>query len=260
MVISRMAPTPNGDIHWGNLRNFAETWARVRLTHGKLWLRFDDMDQDRCEERFAEDTREILRYLGLHWDDELSGQRDRMEVYRRYLGSIPHYACECSRKEIHERTGDYHYDGHCRDRGLNYRPGESSIRFLSPRGPNHDFVLWRREDLPAYHLTSVCDDELLGVNLIVRGRDLLESTAIQRELSACLPSNPLGAVSFIHHDLLVGKEGEKLAKSRGDGVLTKLMREGVNPREIWKELGHRAGWGTITGEMDLLKMSFFQRS
>lgn len=231
-----MAPTPNGEIHWGNLMNFALIWAAVRKTHGKLWLRFDDIDGDRCEEKYAQATREILRHLGLHWDDEYSGQRNHLNHYRHFLDKVPHYACTCSRQDVQKRTGDFHYDGHCRDKGLPFRRGQSAIRFRHPSSPQGDFVLWRKEDIPAYHLTSVADDGRMGVNLIIRGEDLLESTAIQQELSRAHPDDPLSKVHFIHHPLITGIDGEKLSKSRAHGDLWTLMKHGMSAEEMWLRL------------------------
>src|SRR5690606_16470709 len=124
-----------------------------------------------------------------------------LEKYREYLNQIPHYVCDCSRKNIQERCGDFHYDGYCRSRNLKYIPQENAIRFLNPNTVSGDFILWRREDIPAYHLTSVCDDEGMLINLVVRGIDLLESTQVQLELSKSLKHDPLSKVKFIHHRL-----------------------------------------------------------
>ena len=235
-VVSRLAPTPNGEIHWGNLMNFALTWAYVRQSGGKLWLRFDDVDQDRCEEKYAEGIRKILEYLGIFWDEEYSHQFRQLESYRQFLTSLPHFVCECSRQDIYHRTGAYYYDGYCRKKNLAYQPGQHALRFLNPRSVQGDFVLWRRENIPAYHLTSLYDDINLGVTLIIRGEDLRESTLIQQELSQTLPGDPLGKVKFIHHPLLTTPGGEKLAKSRQDGYLMALMEQGIGAKEIWSEL------------------------
>lgn len=246
-----MAPTPNGELHWGNFMNFALTWSHVRRASGKLWLRFDDIDRDRCDPRFATDTRKILSYVGLNWDDEFSHQGEHLQEYWSYLQKIPHYVCTCSRQEVHQRTGDYHYDGHCRKMNHSYRKGESSIRFLSSQEPNHDFVLWRREDLPAYHLTCLVDEERLGINLVIRGEDLLESTQLQLEISASLQHDPLKRIHYIHHPLLLANDGQKLSKSRQDGELLTLIKTGASSRDLWIELGKRMNL-KITCAEDLL--------
>lgn len=251
--ISRLAPTPNGQIHWGNLWNFALTWALVRRSGGKLWLRFDDIDSDRCEERFAEGTRQVLRFLKLDWDGEYANQRQHMQDYRNFLHQIPHYVCDCSRQDIHRRTGDFHYDGHCRQRELTYRAGENAVRFKHPLTPAGDFILWRREDLPAYHLTCLFDDMQLGTNLIVRGTDLIESSSVQQELSRSLPLDPFQYIDFIHHPLLLNRAGEKLSKSRGDGELLEMINKGAKGQDIFEELSLRVGLKTsINKAEDLL--------
>jgi glutamyl-tRNA synthetase len=102
-------------------------------------------------------------------------------------------------------------------------------------------VLWRRENIPAYHLTSVVDDARMGVNLVIRGADLLESTELQRSLSKAFPGDPLGKVSFVHHRLLTTEDGAKLSKSRQDGDLMMRLRRQASPQEIWQELGERMG-------------------
>lgn len=240
-LISRIAPTPSGDIHWGNLWNFALTWAHVRQNRGKLWLRFDDIDRERCSSVYAENTRTVLRHLGLHWDEEYSNQIQRIEEYRSFLKELPHYVCNCSRQDIWQRTGAHHYDGNCRELGHNFIRKESTIRFLHPDGPAGDFVLWRKEDIPSYHLTSILDDQRMGVNLIVRGEDLRESTELQKVLSTCLPGDPLFKVHFIHHPILLSSAGEKLSKSRGHGELQELLNKGVASKDIYRELSKRVG-------------------
>lgn len=252
LLVSRLAPTPNGQLHWGNLMNFALTWGHVRKVKGKLWLRFDDMDQDRCQPHFAEDSKTVLSYLGITWDEEYSNQPSRILAYQKYLTKIPHYVCDCSRKEIQDRTGgDHHYDGHCRNRSLNYVPKATSIRFISPQGPKHDFVLWRREDQPSYHLTCVHDEEVMGINFVLRGEDLLESTEVQRELSRSMAHDPLKNITYVHHPLILSSNGEKLSKSRGDGELLSLIKQGKSSESIWQDLGRRMG-RKLNGVEDLL--------
>ncbi len=252
--VSRLAPTPNGELHWGNLLNFALTWAMVRQRGGKLWLRFDDIDRDRCDPRFAQDTRELLHYLGLDWDEEFSDQPSRIEDYRRFLTPFPQYVCRCSRQEIVQRTGGHYYDGHCRNLKHNFAPQESAIRFRSPMTPARDFILWRREDLPAYHLTCVHDEEKLGINLIVRGEDLLESTTVQKDLSQSLKSDPFKSITVFHHALVVAPDGKKLSKSRSDGDLLRLMRRGTSPKEIWTMFGNQWGVTELRSASDLLTL------
>lgn len=257
-MISRIAPTPNGEIHWGNLMNFALTWAETKKRDGSLWLRFDDIDQARCKAEYAEGTRHLLKLLGMEWQHELSNQMSRLEIYRLYAMKIPHYVCDCSRKEIEERTGSHLYDGHCRARKLKFVAGKNTLRFLSSTASQNDYVLWRREDLPAYHLTSICDDEEIKASMIIRGIDLLESTEVQKEISSSLKSEPLKNVEFIHHRLLTDENGEKLSKSRMDGELFTLVRNGTKAKEIWEELGRLMQAPQVKSADDFLKLDLDQ--
>jgi glutamyl/glutaminyl-tRNA synthetase len=221
--------------------NFALTWGFVRRHGGELWLRFDDVDQDRCDQRYIDSTKQVLSYLGFDWDHELAQQITHIERYRKLLHEIPHYFCDCSRLSITKRTGGHHYDGHCRERELLSSPGNGSVRFKHPTTPQKDFILWRREDLPAYHLTSLADDQEMGVTHIIRGADLIESTEVQQEISRSLADDPLHQVCFYHHPLILSAQGEKLSKSRGQGDLIQRIQAGYSAREIWQELGQLIG-------------------
>ncbi len=253
MLVSRLAPTPNGDIHWGNLVNFALTWGHIRRHGGKLWLRFDDIDEARCEALYADNTRTILNFLGLTWDQEYSNQLAQLETYRQFLGRIAHYVCDCSRQEIKNRSGDYRYDGHCRGRNLSYQAGNNAIRFLHPRDSAGDLVLWRREDLPAYHLTSVYDDWRMGINIVIRGQDLSESSLIQQHISATLPERPLQQVEFFHHRLITDQHGQKLSKSRQDGDLIQHFKAGMKASEFWRQISQLLGLAPVANGDEFLR-------
>ncbi|MCC7441152.1 MAG: hypothetical protein IT285_05950 [Bdellovibrionales bacterium] len=260
-VISRLAPTPSGYLHLGNAVNFIVTWALTRAARGKLWLRFDDLDQARCRPEFVEAIFRDLDALGLDWDagpsgpDELErewSQRYRVERYRGLLGRIDVaspgllYGCRCSRAEIEAAAPGSRYPGTCRGLGLpragldpdardlatRFHP-DKPVEFteLRPGGPggggwerlaadpaesSGDFVLWRRDGLPAYHLGSLSDDLEFGVTLIVRGEDLRASTAVQQALAlaARIEGGPFRRAVFLHHAALNGPDGVKLSKSR----------------------------------------------
>jgi glutamyl-Q tRNA(Asp) synthetase len=240
-IITRIAPTPSGDPHWGNLMNFALVWRMARERGGKLWLRFDDVDLKRCRPQFADNIKRVLEFLELYWDEEYSNQLLYLDEYKDYLKGIPHYACDCSRQDIQLRTQSSRYDGHCRDRAMKYTPFKSCIRFLSPLGAAHDFVLWRRENIPSYHLTSIADEERLGVNLILRGEDLMESTFVQKEISKQIKNDPMAKIEIIHHSLLLSQNGEKLSKSKNDGDIFRQIEAGVTKEGIWGNLGIMLG-------------------
>lgn len=236
-IVSRIAPTPNGEIHWGNLMNFVLTWSYVKQNGGELILRFDDIDSDRCLPQYAQNIRDILSYIELDFDRELSRQILRKHEYFNLLNKLPHYVCNCSRQDIMNRTGDHYYDGYCRNKNNIFDKGKSSFRFLAHK-ESLDFVIWRKEDLPAYQLTSIKDDLDLGVNVVVRGEDLIESTLMQQQMLKSLNVEP---IRFIHHRLITNADGVKLSKSRNDGDLMSYVQSNKPPSQIFKQLAFLMG-------------------
>lgn len=236
-IRSRLAPTPSGYLHAGNAVNFAITTALVRAAGGHLHLRIDDLDAERVRSEYIEDIFQLLHWLDIHPDSgpqsaqeaEQYSQRKRIARYEEILGVLMRsgrvYACICSRSEISRRTGGLVYDGHCRNAG---HPTASGVLRYHMETTAGDPVVRRRDGLPAYHIASLADDIDQGMNLIVRGEDLRESTAIQLQLAAAL--GPLGdafrSAQFIHHGLLRRQDGEKLSKSKGDSPLTALRQRG----------------------------------
>lgn len=236
-VITRLAPTPNGEIHWGNLMNFVLIWLKAKDTNARVILRFDDIDTFRCKEIYAEHTRDLLKYVGINYDLEISNQLSRKHEYYNFLENFPHYTCICSRQDILNRTGGFHYDGFCRKNGHAYSKDQNCVRFLSSR-EDLDFILWRKEDLPAYHLTSVMDDIDNNVNTVIRGEDLLESTLVQTEMLKYLGQN---SIQFFHHRLITNSDGDKLSKTRSDGDLINYVKQNKLPAEMFTELASLMG-------------------
>ncbi len=183
------------------------------------------------------------------------------------------YACACSREQVKRASRAAGsagiYPGTCRDRGLPVVPAglwhsgkgitspaaETALRLRIPVNTDvtlaeeaigslafhpgediGDFVLWQRNGEPAYQLASVVDDEILGINLVVRGRDLLPSTAAQAYLAGCLGAKAFPSARFRHHGLLLAPGGEKLSKSSGsspanEAFTLKAIRTRAHGRE-----------------------------
>jgi glutamyl-tRNA synthetase len=264
-IRSRLAPTPSGFLHLGNGVNFLHIWLLVRQAGGVLKLRIDDLDGDRCRPEYIEDIFRQLDWLGLDWDEGPSGpddfsryhsQRLRMERYREVLEGLRQrarlFACTCSRKEIQRRSPDGLYPGTCRH--LTHRSGAShtlrirvepdavlevasqTIDLCRELG---DFVVWRRDDRPAYQLASLVDDLDDRINLIVRGEDLRISTGAQLYLAAKLGRDELARTSFIHHPLLFGPDGRKLSKSDDALSLAALRVRGETPRPVYRAVARQ---------------------
>ena len=243
MVVSRIAPTPSGYLHLGNAVNFLLTAWYVRSRAGKLLLRIDDMDATRCRSAYVDDVFYALEWLGIEIDEGPSGTeafyRDysmtrKTEQYREELRRLEEesgllYACECSRRTIEQHASDGIYPQLCKNSRLNLETHRSAMRIHVPDGTavrvgEHvimldramgDFILWRKDGLPAYQFVSVIEDRELGVNALVRGEDLLVSSAAQRYLAPMMGAETFADAAFVHHPLFVGEGQKKLSKSEG---------------------------------------------
>ncbi len=252
-----MAPTPSGFLHLGNAVNFLMTWAIVRSRNGKLHLRVDDMDGIRFRQDVLEDIFYSLEWLGVDWDTGPSGpeefyhtfslQKKKPDYWERLCGLMEGtdktFACQCSRSAIKQASSDGLYPGTCRDKGLLFQPGRHAIRLkvdkdtvvrvnetnIDLSGEFGDFVIWRKDDQPSYHLASLLEDEAGGVNLIIRGEDLFFSTAAQVYLASCFGFTGFPSCHFIHHGLVRDCAGEKLSKSRGAFALKDIREAGGTP-------------------------------
>ena len=223
-VRTRYAPTPSGYLHIGNAAHLMIVAAIAQREGAQIHLRIDDADHDRFRREYLEDIFQVLQWRDLPWDsgprscDESAhwAQETRMPHYRRALESLVAtghaYACVCSRAQWHAYTGDG-CPGECRSARLSHAPGRTTWR-LHLSG-HVDPVIWRRDDIPAYHLASVVDDDLLSIDLVIRGQDLRQSTEIQREISLLLPDSKFHSGQVLHHRLALDDAGAKLSKSAG---------------------------------------------
>lgn len=268
MYTGRLAPSPTGLLHLGHARTFWIAFERARAAGGRLWLRDEDLDPQRSRAHFSKAMRDDLRWLGISWDAEIT-QSERIPAYREAMEALLQagavYPCVCSRKDLqqaihapHEDTDDEPiYLGRCRPAdsayagsrelqlGQNYRfrvPDAETICFTDElAGPRAftagcdgkasfgDFLVWRKDGLPSYQLACVVDDAMMNITEVVRGRDLLKSTARQILLQRALD---LVTPRYYHCDLMRDKEGVRLAK-RHDALSLRAMREaGLSPEQV----------------------------
>lgn len=235
MVVGRFAPSPTGPLHTGSLTAAVGSWLMARSVGGRWLLRIDDLDRDRCRREFEDDILRTLERFGLLWDGPLSRQSGTAEQYAaafeqlRQLGAV--YPCGCSRTEISRLASAPHpgeeipYPGTCRaglpfgrePRAWRLQTGGSVVRFDDLRhgsithdfATSGDFVIKRAEGFFAYQLAVVVDDHLAGINQVVRGDDLLDSTPRQVLLHQLL-GWPLP--DYCHLPLVTGPGGAKLSK------------------------------------------------
>lgn len=237
--VGRLAPTPSGDLHLGNVVAFTAAWLSVRSRGGELLLRIEDVDRSRARRHIEDEQKRDLEWLGLTWDRETLPQRDR--DYHTWLGSLPGtYFCRCTRRTIAE--GGHRHPKQCRLAGHD----SGAVRLALPDGPVRfedrvhgartvdpdtfgDPVLRRRDGVFTYNLAVVADDIADGVTEVVRGADLLDYTAVQCVLWEALGATP---PTWLHAPILEGPDGRKLSKSHAALGIRALRESGVEAARI----------------------------
>jgi glutamyl-Q tRNA(Asp) synthetase len=238
--IGRFAPSPTGPLHAGSLVAALASYLDAKV-HGGTWLvRIEDVDEGRSVPGAADSALALLVRLGMHWDGEVVWQSRRKALYQAAYDSIGEHAypCGCNRREIADSRlgtapdGSAIYPGTCRNglapgkpgRSLRVRvppPGQDAITFVDRfAGPvtEHlavdagDFILKRGDGYWAYQLAVVVDDAAQGVTDVVRGADLLDSTARQIYLQQLLN---VPTPRYLHVPVVRNALGEKLSKQTG---------------------------------------------
>ncbi len=247
----RFAPSPSGRLHVGNLRTGLLAWLFARSAGGRFLVRIEDLDRDRSRPEHEVGQLADLTAIGVDWDAEPIRQSERTNRYRRALAELDKqgrvYPCWCTRAEVRAAAKAPHgtlpggaYPGICRDLTAAERAERERTESRPPslrldargerarfedrlRGPisgvADDLVLWRWDGTPSYNLAVVVDDSDQGVDEIVRGDDLLESTARQIVLQRLLG---LSEPRYAHVPLVLGRDGTRLAKRHGGVTLGEL--------------------------------------
>jgi len=270
----RIAPSPTGFLHLGHARTFWTAQQRAKAAAGQLVLRNENLDRARCKSEFVTAMFEDLRWFGFEWQEgpDIGGpfapynQSERYSIYRDALKKLEQsgaiYPCVCSRKDLQAAARAPHaeddneplYPGTCRNlsgaqianRQFCWRfrvPDGEAISFTDGNlGPQQfiagkdfgDFVIWRTDDVPAYQLACVVDDTAMQITEVVRGADLLVSTARQLLLYRALG---LPAPEFYHCPLMTDETGFRLAK-RHDALSLRRLRERGESPEALRALNH----------------------
>ena len=252
---TRFAPAPTGWLHLGHVLNAEYVWG----SGAQVILRIEDHDRERCRPEYDEGILEDLEWLGYRPDFPIVRQSDRNAVYREALEALRNqgvvYACDCSRRSIEARqadagprtsdvgprTSDLFYDGHCRDRGLALADGvgwrvridPGVERFvdgiLGPQAQDPsqqcgDVLIRDRLGNWTYQFVAAVDDDRQGIDLVIRGVDLLASTGRQIRLARLLGRATPAA--FRHHPLIMKTADQKLSKSDGDTGVRDLRARG----------------------------------
>ena len=281
----RYAPSPSGDLHFGNLRTAVLAWLFARQTGRNFYLRVEDIDSERSSAESAQRQIEDLTMLGLDFDPPVIYQHDRGDAYAEALSRLDTYECYCSRRDIREAASAPHaqpgmYPGTCRDLSEEQRAFRRSELHAEGRlpairlrahvrewtvhdfyqgeytGPVDDVILKRggRVDQAqagdwAYNLAVVVDDGYQGVDQVVRGDDLLFSAPAQAYLSDRLG---LTVPVYIHVPLVVGPEGRRLAKRDG-AVTLREMLAGKSVEDVVSQIAESLGYVGVSSVQELLE-------
>ena len=274
--VGRLAPSPTGWLHLGHARTFWAAHRRARAAGGRLLLRHDDLDLDRCRPEFIAAAEEDLHWLGLDWDGPPLRQTARRGRHRAALERLHAagllFPCTRTRRDVLEAASAPH-EGGPEDEPVYppaFRPPPDTAppplgeritvnwRFRVPDGREldfldgvagrqtavagrdfGDFLVWRKDDTPSYQLACAVDDAELGVTEVVRGADLLRSTLRQLLLLEALGAP---APRYRHLPLVRDAQGTRLAKRHDALALRTLRARGLDPAAL------RAGFAGELGE------------
>jgi glutamyl-tRNA synthetase len=267
VATGRFAPSPSGDLHLGNLRTALLAWLFARSSGGRFLVRVEDLDPATSSREHEARQLADLAALGLDWDGPIVRQSDRRPQHEAALADLVArgltYPCFCSRREVREASVAPHglpgmYPGTCRELSVAARrrkeeAGRPAALRLRSSGelvtivdrvhgsvarPADDIVLRRNDGVPAYHVAVVVDDADQGVEEVVRGDDLLDATPSQANLIDLLELRRPG---WAHVPLVLGADGDRLAKRHGAVSLTDLAARGVGAEEVRNRLAASLG-------------------
>ncbi len=271
---TRFAPAPTGWLHLGHVVNAIFVWGLGRAAGAEVLLRIEDHDRQRARREYERALLDDLDWLGFEPDryptaDFRRGscagrQSDRHAFYAAAATRLERagllYGCTCSRQDIERSRAAgaiVGCPGRCRDRGMpltdgvawrmRTEPGEESFDDwlagpqVSPVDEGSDVVVRDRHGNWTYQFAVTVDDLTQGVDLVVRGRDLLPSTGTQIRLASRL--GRIAPPRFAHHPLVMKAPGRKLSKAARDSGIRDLRAAGWRPEAV---IGHCARLAGLT--------------
>ena len=290
--VSRFAPSPTGLLHMGHVASAIFVQTVTRYVGGRILLRIEDHDKGRCRRAFEDEILKDLEWLEIGYEDGVRDaaapspyrQSDDETPYHealRHLARDHHiYHCHCSRSQIAQDQppspdGEYRYDGRCRHLKLDAAQG-AGVRIMIQEGTERFDDLWLggQEQNPAaqcgdlllrdrngcftYQFAVAVDDLRQGVDLVIRGEDILASTGRQILLARLLGRSqpPL----FLHHPLIHDNTGKKLSKRDGASSIAYRRQQGCAPAEIIGQAAWFAGMITAPEPVTLSELQAIIKS
>ena len=274
----RFAPSPTGSFHVGGARTALFNWAFARHHKGVFILRIEDTDRSRSTDEHIEQILDVLRWLGLDWDEGPPApgyrQTERFDIYRahaeRLVAEGRAYRCRCTpetldalREAARARKEQFRYPGTCRE--ANVPESEPhALRLRMPQGGQtlvedtilgvvsfdndtlDDWILVRTDGTPTYNFCVVVDDVTMKITHVIRGNDHLSNTPKQ---IACYAS--LGYVTpvFAHIPMILAPDRSKMSKRHGATTVEEFRDQGILPEALVNYLA-RLGWSH--GDQEIL--------
>lgn len=275
-VVTRFAPSPTGNLHLGGARTALFSYLWARHNNGTFLLRIEDTDTERSLPEYTESILAGMRWLNLHWDEPITYQSARTELYKHYLEILLQkgeaYYCTCSKEQVEKMrekalaNGEKpRYDGTCREKNLPYSE-DAVIRLKTPRNQEirfhdavkgtivintaelDDMVLCRSDGTPTYNFVVVVDDMTMGVTDVIRGDDHVANTPKQillyNAFNAPIPR-------FAHIPMILGADRQKLSKRHGATSIIEYQEGGILPEALVNYLA-RLGWSH--GDQEIFSM------
>ena len=254
MIRTRFAPSPTGWLHIGGVRTALFCWLFAKSQNGEFLLRIDDTDKGRCRDEYLQSILNSLSRLDLKSDSDPVYQSNRLEAYIDSIEMLlKKDMAYYDQVELNEKTKDTNleleYENRLNKQGY-------VIRFRNPLKEKHivedmihgtvkfsskainDVVILRSNGMPTYNLTSVIDDNHMGITHIIRGDDHLNNTPVQINIF-----DALGYITpkFAHLPMIHGKDGKRLSKRHGSVDINSFLDDGYLKDSIVNYLA-KTGW------------------
>jgi glutamyl-tRNA synthetase len=287
---TRLAPTPSGFLHLGNVISFFITASLAKKHGAKVLLRIDDLDQQRSRNEYIQDIFDTIDFLELPFDEgpatvsefrQEYSQIHRLPSYKLIIEELLEkkavFTCDCSRKTLLKKHPKRWYTGTCLHRNLTPGTSQTALRLnsddkediqmhLYARGPvsyhlpesMKYFIVRKKDGFPSYQLASLADDINFGIDLIVRGEDLMPSSIAQVYLSRQLKNNSFNTRTFYHHQLFKAR-GEKLSKSKGSYSIHQMRKAGVKKEAVYFLAGKHLGLDRPVNNFDEFSLGFSRK-
>lgn len=248
-MVTRFAPAPTGYLHLGHVANALCVWGDARARGGRVLIRIEDHDHERCRPEYEAAILEDLAWLGFEADEPIVRQSERHALYRRVADALHErglvYGCTCTRRSVRavavQNGQEFRCGGDCRHQhhpltdhiGWRVQLPPDVIHFTDrwcgpqvqvPSEQCGDLLIRDRRGNWTYQFVATVDDHLQGITDVIRGQDLLESTGRQILLGRII--GRAEPATFAHHPLIMKSATQKLSKSDGDTGIRDLRAAG----------------------------------